>query len=96
MAGENLKVATCVTDFRPINLCNVLYKLISKILVNRLKEVLPYIISSMQSAFIPGRLITNNILVAFKTMHFMQTRMWSKVNFMGLKLDMSKAYDRVE
>jgi hypothetical protein len=58
--------------------------------------VLPGIISPSQSAFIPGRLITDNIIVAYETIHTMQTRMWSKVGFLGMKLDMSKAYDSVE
>jgi hypothetical protein len=85
-----------VTNFRLINLCNVIYKLISKVFANYLKEVLPGIISPSQSAFIPGRLITDNVILAYETMHTMQTRMWSKVGYLGLRLDMSKTYDRVE
>lgn len=74
----------------------MVYKIISKGLANRLKIVLPDIISCHQSAFIQGRLITDNIFAAFETLHSMQTRMRGKKRFMGLKLDMSKAYDRVE
>jgi len=73
-----------------------MYKLISKVLANRLNLILPAIISCSRSAFIPDRLISENIIVAFETMHTMQTRMWSKVGYMGVKLDMSKAYDRME
>ena len=86
---------TCVTKFIPISLCYMLYKLISKVLANRLKQVLPHLIALTQSAFVPSRLIMNNIL-AYETLHTMHTRIMGNKGFMAVKLDMSKTYDRIE
>lgn len=82
-------------DLRPIAPCNVLYKILTKVLANRLKSLLPNMISENQSAFVPGRSITDNVLVAFEVIHHMKRKFGGSDGEVGLKLNISKAYERV-
>lgn len=85
-----------MTDFRPIALCNVIYKLVSKVMVNRLKLIFPDIISHEQSVVLQNTLILDNIIVTFETLHTIKIRKKGKYRAMAINLDMSKAYERVE
>ena len=96
LLSQKIKEPKKITDYRLISLCNVVYKIASKAIANRLKRILSSIISDTQSAFVHGRLITDNVLVAFETMHHISQKNGGKVGEMALKLDMSNAYNRVE
>jgi len=65
-------------------------------MANRLKKILPDIIGETQCVFVPQRIMTDNAFIAFECFHYMKNKNPWKHRFMRLKLDMSKAYDRVE
>ena len=81
------KTPASARDYRPISLCNVVYKIIAKALVNRLKTILPRIIDESQSAFVPGRVIFDNIIVAHEVIHNMNTKKKGKTGYVAVKLD---------
>ncbi|XP_057720278.1 uncharacterized protein LOC130934758 [Arachis stenosperma] len=82
-------------DFRPISLCNVVYKIITKVLTNRLRPFLPDIVSPLQGGFIPGRGAPDNIIVAQEILNFMKHTK-SKKGTLAFKIDLKKAYDKVD
>ena len=83
-------------DWRPISLFNVLYKLLSNVLANKLKVVLHKCISDNQSAFVPRRSNLDNAMVPIKVVHYMRLKTNGKKGNVALKLDISKAYDRID
>ena len=82
------------TQFRPISLCNVLFKIITKAMVGRLKGIMKKLIGPAQSSFIPARLSADHIVVVQEAVHSMR-RKKARKGWMLLKLDLEKAYDRL-
>ena len=80
-----------VTNFKPISLCNVIYRIIAKTITNRLKDMLKHVISPSQSAFTPNRLITDNIIMGYECLHKIRHSEERKHGLVALKLDLSMA-----
>lgn len=85
---------TSVNHFKPISLCNVVYKNISKLLVAKLRPLLNKLISPTQSAFIPNRWIYENQIIVQEILHSFKSRK-TKPGLMAVKLDLQKVYDKV-
>lgn len=86
--------AEAVGDYRPIVCCNTVYKVISKMLCNRLKVILPSIISENQSAFVAGRTIMQNILICQNLVRLYNRKAATRSCL--IKIDLKKAYDSIE
>ena len=84
-----------MNHFKPINLWDISYKIITKILAIRLKSILPKIISPLQSAFVPSRNIQDNIILAHELLHTYKLKK-GKGGYMFLNMDMKKAFDKME
>ncbi|XP_074297018.1 uncharacterized protein LOC141627690 [Silene latifolia] len=84
-----------ISQYRPISLCNVIYRLASKCLANRLKLFISSVISESQQAFVPSRLMPDSCVITHEIMHYLNKTKRGSVSYAALKLDMHKAFDRV-
>lgn len=83
-------------EYHPISLGTVRYKIIAKIITRRLQSILPDLISKHQSSFVPGRAISDYLLITHETLHYLKASRAVKRCSMIIKIDMSKTYDRIE
>lgn len=83
------------SEFRPIALCNAIYEAVTKAITNKIRRIMPSLVSKRQSSFIPGRSTNDNIIFLQETIHSMNL-MKCKEGFMIVKLDLQKAYDCIE
>ena len=83
-----------ISQLRPISLCNVDYKMITKATTNRMKVIMSSMVGPNQSNFVPDYRITDNIVIYQEVLHSMHTKK-SRMGFMTIKIDLEKAYDRL-
>lgn len=81
--------------YRPISLCNFAYNIISKILIERMKKLMGMIVSPNQEAFVEGHSIAENMIIAQEIVHKIKKHK-NKNGLMLIKVDLKKAYDRLE
>nr|XP_025635614.1 uncharacterized protein LOC112729665 [Arachis hypogaea] len=91
-----IKQAETLNQLRPISCCNYIYKIISKVIVARLRGIIDKIVSLTQSAFVSGRLTQDNIVIVQETIHRITSKGKEATKDLAIKLDMNKAYDRME
>lgn len=91
----NTPTPTTVMEYMLISLCDVRYKIVARAITNWLSRIMAGIVDNTHSAFTPGRLVTDNVLIEYECMHCLQ-KTTNKTRYVALKLDMSKTYDWVE
>lgn len=96
MLIPKVKCPRNMTHYRPIALCNVIYKILAKVLTNKLNKVMPKVIGDNQSTFVAGKQIQDNILVVHEILRSLLHKKNEDQTGMAIKLDMAKAYDRIE
>lgn len=85
--------ATTIKDYRPIACCTVLYKIISKLMTSRMSCVMSYLVNEEQTAFVPGRFIHDNTILAQELIRgYGRKRLSSRCM---IKMDLQKAYDSI-
>ena len=85
----------CLSLFRPISLCNTIYKIVTKIIVQRLRPPLEKLVSPLQTTFVPSRKRLNNMIIVQDLIHIMSTKK-GRPGYMEIKIDLKKAYDRLK
>lgn len=87
--------SSSISQFRPISLCNTVYKIITKVIANRLRGSLHKRISPNQNSFLPARGTETDVIIANEILHAMRARKGVKGWFV-IELDLENSYDKLE